>query len=53
MVNLSSEYKSKFEQLRQQNSKLSKEIENIGGLVTDYRHREVSFMKEIDKASKI
>ena len=53
MVNLSSEYEAKFEQLRQQNSKLSKEIENIGGLVTDYRRREAHFMKEIDNASKI
>jgi len=53
MANLSSEYDAKFEQLRQQNSKLLQDVDNIEGLVNEYRIRETHFKKEINDASKI
>lgn len=52
MANLSSEYEAKFEQLRQQNSNLLEDVENIEALVNEYRIRETHFKKEIDNASK-
>ena len=53
MANLSSEYEVKVEDLRQQNSKLKQDIDNIEDLINEYRIRETHFKKEIDIASKI
>ena len=53
MANLCSEYESKFELLRQQNSKLLKDFDNTEALVNEYRIKEAHFKREIDTASKI
>ena len=52
MATLSSEYEVKVKYLRQQNSKLLEDIDNIEALVNQYRIRETHFKKEIDSASK-
>lgn len=52
MSNLCNEYEGKFEQLRQHNSKLLQDVDNIEALVNEYRIRETRFKKEIDNASK-
>lgn len=53
VANLCSEYEAKFEQLRQQNSKLIKEFDSTEALVNEYRIKEAHFKREIDTASKI
>ena len=53
MANLCSEYETKFEQLRQQNSRLLKDVDTTEALVNEYRIKEAHFKKEIDTASKI
>ena len=53
MANLSTEYETKFDHLRKQNTKLLQDIDSIEALANEYRIRETHFKKEIDNASKM
>ena len=53
MANLSTEYETKFDHLREQNTKLLQDIDSIEALANEYRIRETHFKKEIDNASEM